>query len=70
MSLLKEQPKKKTTISRELTSHKALTVGDGWRFGTGFGLAMLIAVPFLMIIFSCALYVMFATFGQALLGSM
>jgi len=69
MSLLKEQPKKKTTISRELTSHKALTVGDGWRFGTGFGLAMLIAVPFLMMVISCVAFALFSTLGPTILGS-
>ncbi|MCP4083152.1 MAG: hypothetical protein GY743_23265 [Planctomycetaceae bacterium] len=43
-----------------------LSVKDGWNFGTGFGLAMLIAVPLILSVFGCAIFVSLSVLGGSL----
>lgn len=48
-----------------------LTIGDGWNFGIGFGLAMTIAIPFILILLSCLIGIGVSILGgsiTALLG--
>jgi hypothetical protein len=41
-----------------------LNVKDGWQFGIGFGLAMTVAVPFILLMFGLFVLVIFAIFGS------
>jgi hypothetical protein len=41
-------------------------LGIGWRFGIGFGLALLIAVPLIMLVLSCLGFVALTLLGGAL----
>jgi hypothetical protein len=49
----------KVTITRWPTERwpegLGVSVRDGWNFGIGFGLAMAIAVPFILILLSCVI---------------
>ncbi len=42
-------------ILAQMQTQRALSVGDGWRFGIGFGLALAIAVPIIFTVLSCFL---------------
>jgi hypothetical protein len=41
---------------------------DGWDFGIGFGLAMLIAVPLIMAVLSCVIWIGVMMFGGMVSG--
>jgi hypothetical protein len=43
-----------------------LGIKDGWGFGIGFGLAMTIAVPFILLLFGCIIWVGLIIFGSSL----
>jgi hypothetical protein len=43
-----------------------LSIGDGWNFGIGFGLAMIIAMPVILLILSCIIGIGFSMVGTSL----
>jgi hypothetical protein len=43
-----------------------LSIRDGWQFGLGFGLAMTIAIPLILILFSCLVGIGLLTVGSSL----
>lgn len=49
MTLLKNNG----SISKKVIKIRNLETGDGWRFGVGFGLAMAIAVPVILLFLGC-----------------
>lgn len=44
-----------------------LTYSDGWRFGIGFGLAITVALPLILIVLSCFIMIAVSTFGSSIL---
>ncbi len=44
------------------------SIKDGWNFGIGFGLAMTVALPLMLMILGCVIGVAFMIFGTALAG--
>lgn len=77
MTLLKGDgtlpPKRDTTMlisawpTERLSQGLGLSIKDGWNFGTGFGLAMAIAVPLILLAISCIAGTLLVFGGGALL---
>jgi hypothetical protein len=44
------------------------SIKDGWNFGIGFGLAMTVALPLMLMILGCVIGLAFMIFGTALAG--
>lgn len=62
MSLLKgDKSIKKPNIT--IPSSTALTVTDGWNFGIGFWLALLLAIPVIFFVLGVVAWVMLMIFG-------
>jgi hypothetical protein len=47
-----------------LSTGIGLSIRDGWYLGIGFGLALTIAIPFILLIFSLFILVILAIFGS------
>jgi hypothetical protein len=45
-----------------------LSVKDGWYFGIGLGLALMIAIPVIMLILSCIIFTGLSILGTSFLG--
>lgn len=75
MALLKSdgttpKPEPKTVIlawpTERLSQGLGLSLKDGWNFGTGFGLAMAIAVPLILLAISCVIGTLIVIGGGSL----
>ena len=62
------KPQLSTLTSKAKKPAMGLTIADGWQFGIGFGLAMLIAMPLIMAVVGCVLSMVFASGLGALAG--
>jgi hypothetical protein len=45
-----------------------LSVKDGWNFGVGIGLALTIALPIILSIIGCAVWILFGWLGSSIGG--
>ena len=64
MTLLKNDGS--LTSKKELIKTDGIGLGikDGWHFGIGFGLAMTIAVPFILLLLGCVVGIGLVFFGN------
>ena len=60
MSLLKGDG----TVPEKIQKGLGLSVNDGWYFGVGFGLALTVAVPIILIVAGLIIAIIFAIFGS------
>jgi hypothetical protein len=69
MGLLKgdESIKQPKVIMPQLTT--GLTISDGWNFGIGFGLALVIAIPVILFVLGLLALILFMVAG-GLVGSL
>lgn len=65
MTLLKNnEATLKTKTKRQMSNGVGLSIKDGWYAGIGFGLAMTIAVPIILLLLACIVGI-----GLSILGS-
>ena len=65
---LPDQQQPKSRGQKPLFGENHLSVSDGWNFGIGFGLALTVALPLLLAVFGCFLWVVILIFGGMLAG--
>jgi hypothetical protein len=67
MTLLKNDgsvPIKSYSVEITNWTDQHLNIKDGWLFGIGFGLALTVAIPFILLISSLFVLMIFAIFGS------
>ena len=64
MTLLKNDRSRPEKSHKVEVSNIGLNIRDGWQFGIGFGLAMTIAIPVILLLLSCIIGI-----GVTILGS-